>query len=102
MNLQQLKVSSGSREKVSTSCFTNRDNPLYTDTRYNDKILYNDNLTHETFAYEVTTIHNLCKNIVFNTLKKHMFSIFVRIVSVRYPKHVFYEGIRIKQELSYI
>ena len=23
---------------------------IYTDTRYNDKIRYNDNLTHETFA----------------------------------------------------
>ena len=50
------------------------DNLLYTDTRYNGKIRYNDNLTHETFAYEVTIIgHKLCKNVVFNTLKKHMF-----------------------------
>ena len=26
--------------------------------------------------------HNLCKNIAFNTLKKHMFWIFVRIASL--------------------
>ena len=47
--------------------------------------------------------YKLCKNIVFNTLKKHMFWIFVRIASKRqYPKHLFYEEIRTKQDLSCI
>ena len=50
--------------------------PLYTDTRYNDKIRYNDNLT-------VIVSHKLCKNIVFNVLKKHEFGMFVRITSLR-------------------
>ena len=38
---------------------------------------------HETFPKMVTISHKLCKNIVFNALKKLMFSIFVRIASVR-------------------
>ena len=32
--------------------------------------------------------HKLCKNIVYNTLKKHMFWIFVRIASVRQFKQI--------------
>ena len=64
---------------------SNTDNSLYTDTQYNDKIRYDDNLTHchETFASEVTVSHKLCKNIIFDSLKKHMFWIFIRIASVR-------------------
>ena len=38
---------------------------------------------HETVANEVTISLKICKNIVFNTLKKLMFWIFVRIASVR-------------------
>ena len=58
----------------------NTDNPLYTNTRYSDKLRYDDNLTvTKSFAKEVTISHKLSKNIVFNTLKKHMFWIFVRI-----------------------
>ena len=39
-------------------------NPLYTDTRYNDKIRYNDNLNvTKIFAQEVTVNEKLCKNI---------------------------------------
>ena len=34
-------------------------NPLYTDTRYNDKLCYNDWL--ETFAQEVRVNKELCK-----------------------------------------
>ena len=41
--------------------------------------------------------YKLCKNIVFNTLKKHIFWIFVRIAS-----HIFCEEIGTKQDLSYI
>ena len=51
------------------------DNPLYTDSRYNDKIRYNDNFT-----------------VTKPSLKQ----------SNRYPKHMFCEGIRTKQYISYI
>ena len=40
----------------------------------------------------------LCKNMVFNTLKKHVFWIFVtsprQANSYKYPKHMLYEKIR--------
>ena len=40
---------------------------------------------------------------MFDTLKKHMFRIFVRIASSnKYSKHMFYEQIRTKQDISYI
>ena len=58
------------------------DNPLYTDTRYNDKIRYNDNLTVTKPLLRWLQSLKLCKNFVFYTLKKHMFWIFVRIASV--------------------
>ena len=58
-------------------------NPLYTDTRYNDKIRYNDNLTVMKPLLQVTLSHKLCKNIVYDTLKTHMIWIFVRIALVR-------------------
>ena len=45
------------------------DKTLYTDTRYNDKIRYNENLT----AWEVTISHRLCKNIVFNAIKRNIY-----------------------------
>ena len=44
---------------------TNTDNPLYTDTRYNDKIQFD---CHETFAQEVTVDEKLCKNITLKLL----------------------------------
>ena len=53
-------------------------NPLYTDTRYNDKIIYNDNL-----------------NITNHSLKRWP-------DSNKYPKHMYYEKIRINHGLSYI
>ena len=34
--------------------------------------------------------------------KQHMFWIFIRIASNKYPKHMSYEEIRIKQGVSYI
>ena len=52
----------------------------------------------EIFAKEVTISHKLCKNIVFNTLKKHMFRIFDTIATNKYPKHMFCEEIRTKQD----
>ena len=56
---------------LSDSTSYDTDNPLYTDTRYNNKICYNDNLT-------VTISHKLCRNIELNTSKKQMFWIFLR------------------------
>ena len=46
----------------------NGQNPLYTDIQYNDNC-------HETFPLEVTFSHKFCKNIAFNTLKKHVLDI---------------------------
>ena len=48
--------------------------------------------------------HKLSKNIVFNTLTKHMFWIFVRPWgdSNKYPKHKFFEEIWTNQNLSCI
>ena len=55
-------------------------NPLYTDTRYNDKIRYTDNLTStKTLSQEVTVDQNLCRNILFNTSSNILFWIFVKI-----------------------
>ena len=59
--------------------FVTTDNLLYTNTRYNDKFVI---MTFDC-QEEVKKGHKLCKNIVFNTLKKHMFWIFVRIASVK-------------------
>ena len=60
----------------------NTDNSLYTDdTTIKFVIMTTD--CHEIFTKEVSISHKLCKNIVCNTLKKHMFWIFVRIASMR-------------------
>ena len=39
------KAYSWGHSVLQTHFLVNTDNPLYTDTRYNDKIRYNDNLT---------------------------------------------------------
>ena len=48
-------------------------NPLYTDTRYNDKIDYNDFDRHETVAQKVTIYQILCKNNLFNNSRNIWF-----------------------------
>ena len=59
-------------------------NPHYTDTRYNDKIRYTDNLTSmETLSQEVIVTPKLCKNIIIQYFKQNMFWIFFRIASLR-------------------
>ena len=59
-------------------------NPYYNDIRYNYKIRYTDNLTStETLSQEVTVNQKLCRNIVIQFFKKHMFWIVVRIASPR-------------------
>ena len=51
-------------------------NRLYTDTRYNDKIRYTDNLTStETLSKEMTVNQKLCRNIIIQYFKQHMFLI---------------------------
>ena len=47
------------------------DNPLYTDTRYIDIFLYNDNLT--IMKPSLKGKQSVTKYIVFNILKKRMF-----------------------------
>ena len=60
-----------------------KDNPLYTDTRYTDKIRYNDNLT-----------------VTKPSLKRQQF---VRIASILTNiQNMFFEEIRTKQDLSYM
>ena len=47
-------------------CFVITVNSLYTDTRYNDTIHYNDNLNvTKKVAQDVTVNEKLCKNIAF-------------------------------------
>ena len=81
-------------------------NPLCTDTRYNDKICYNDNLNvmkPSVKKWQFLRIHAIIKN-------KTSSNIFLDYLldwphwgnSNKYPKHMFYEEIRIKQGLSYI
>ena len=71
-------------------------NPLYTDTRYNDKVRYNGYFDwHETLSQEAIDILKLGKNVVFNTLR-NTFLIFVRIASeaiLTNIQNVFYEEI---------
>ena len=58
---------------------------------------------HEIFARAVTICHKLCKNIVFNTLNI-CFGYLLESPqwgdSSKYPKHMFYEEIKTKQECS--
>ena len=48
--------------------------PLYTDTRYNDNIWYNYNLTGMKLSLEVTVDH-VCKNIALNASKTYVLDI---------------------------
>ena len=67
-------------------------NPLYTDTWYNDKIRYTDNLTSmETLSKEVT-LFDTSSNIRFGYLLElpHQGD------SNKYLKYAFYEEIRMK------
>ena len=71
------------------------------------KIRYNDNLTVIKPTIKRKQIsHKLCKNIIFNTLKKHMFGYLLESPSWgdsnKCPKHMFYEDISTKHDLSYI
>ena len=86
--------------------FTYTVNLLYTDTRYNDKIRYNDNLN--------VTKHSLKKLRLMRNYAKHCIKSSSNICfgyllvsplrgySNKYPKCMFYEEIRMKQGLSYI
>ena len=80
--------------------------PLYTDTRYYDKIRYNDklNVTKPSLKngqlirimqeYCVKTSSNICFGYLLESHQKGD--------SNKYPKHMFFEEIRIKQGLSYM
>ena len=59
-------------------------NPHYTDTRYNNKFRYTDNLTStETLSEEVTVNQKSYRNIIIQYFKQCMFWIFVRVASSR-------------------
>ena len=48
-------------------------NPHYTNTRYNDKICYTDNLTStETLSQKVTVNQELCSSIIIQYFKQHV------------------------------
>ena len=71
----------------------------YTDTRYNNKIRYTDNLTSkETLSQEVTVKQKLCRNIIIQYFKKHMFWDLLesphRGDSNKHAKHKFYVEIK--------
>ena len=76
-------------------------NPLYTDTRYNDKIRYNENLN-------VTKPSLKKRRLMRNYAKKSSSNIYFGYLlespqrgdSNKYPKYMFYEEIRTKQGLS--
>ena len=56
-------------------------NPLYTDTRHNDKVRYNDNLNvTKPLLKRWRLMRNYAKTL-HNIFKQHMFWIFVRIAS---------------------
>ena len=82
-------------------------NPLYTDTRYNDKFLYNDKL-HVTkprsrgdSKWEI--MQEYCIKISSNICFGYLLESPQWGDSNKYPKHnMFYEKIRIKQGISYI
>ena len=58
--------------------------PLYTDTRYNDKFRHNANLIGMKISFKSYTYSEIIENEIklFNT-SRNMFWIFVRIVSLR-------------------
>ena len=80
--------------------------PLYNDTRYNDKICSDDNLTAtKSFIEEVTAYQQFCKNIVLKTSRNIYFEYLLESLpwgdSDNYLKRMFCEEKRIKQSLSY-
>ena len=58
-------------------------NPLYTETRYNDKIRYNDNFDVTKHSLKRCQLRRNYARILHENFKQHMFWIFVRIASVR-------------------
>ena len=82
-------------------------NPLYSDTRYNNKIRYNGNLNvTKTFAENVAVNKKNMQDYCIKTSSKICFGYLLESPhsgdSNKNPKHMFCEEIRIKQCLSYI
>ena len=65
------------------SLFVDTDNPFYPDTRYNDKVRYDDNLTVPKPSIKKWQLMRNHARILHLNFKLHMFWIFVRIASVR-------------------
>ena len=87
---------------------TNTVNPLYTETRYKDRIRYTDNLTStETLSQEETVnqkllLGTLLFNISSNVFFGYLLELPHRGNSNKYPKHTFNEEIRIKHGICCI
>ena len=81
------------------SCQSNTGNHYYTDTRYNDKVRYTDNLTRtneNAFSkgdrnYTVALLFNTSSNICFGYLLESPH----RGDSYKYPKHMVYKEIKL-------
>ena len=83
------------------------DNPFYTDTRYNNKNRYNDNLTITKPSLKRWQFVTNCARILYLILKRNMcFGYLLESPewgdSNKYPKRMFCEEVRIKQDLSCI
>ena len=81
-------------------------NPLYTNSRYNNKICYNDNLNvTKSLLKKWRLMWNYARKL-HKIFKQHIFWYLLELPqrgnSNKYPKHMFYEEIRIKQGFSYI
>ena len=75
-------------------------NPLYNDTWYNDKIRYNDNLIARNLRSRVIVNKKLCKNIALKLQDTYVLDFCWNRLNeaiLKYPKHMFYAEIRIKQ-----
>ena len=81
-------------------------NPLYTDTRYNDKTRYNDNLNVTKTPLQGDSLWEILQDYCMKTSSNICFGYMLESPQLgdsnRYPKHMFYEEITIKQGLSYI
>ena len=81
-------------------------NPLYTDTGYNNKIRYNDNFNVTKPSLRRWKLTEIMQEYCINTSSNVCFGYLLQLphlgYSNKYPKHMFYEEIRIKQGLSYI
>ena len=88
-------------------CVHTTDNPLYTDTRFNDKIRQNDNLNVTKPSQKRKRLVSNYTRILYLLLQRNICFGYLlesphRRDSNKYPKRKLYEEIRTKQGRSYI